>query len=316
MKFDNSIVQTRYDSPLGPMIVAATTKGLAGLWFEGQKHMPDNADWPEQSGHPVLRRAVAQLDEYFSGKRTCFNLPLDLQGGTPFQQSVWLALQQIPCGDTTSYGQLSQRIGKPAAVRAVGAAVGRNPVSVVLPCHRVLGAGGALTGYAGGVERKSALLQLEGARSALRRRAAKGGVGVRTVSQTAEVTNKARLVRRQIAQPPPGFISVERQRFRASGQHFDLYLRSGSEFAVFAGEHADDGVTFDQAVHHFVDARRSRAKIPPRVRRVDEAHHRADDLRARIAQGGDTVFDVCNHARIVVCRGLRTIGAGAESASE
>jgi methylated-DNA-[protein]-cysteine S-methyltransferase len=90
-------------------------------------------------------------------------MPLDLQGGTAFQRSVWQALLSIPCGGTTSYGTLSRHIGKPAAVRAVGAAVGRNPVSVVVPCHRVLGAGGSLTGYAGGLERKSALLQLEGA---------------------------------------------------------------------------------------------------------------------------------------------------------
>lgn len=164
MKPDNSIVKTHYESPLGPMVVAASAQGLAGLWFEGQKHMPDHARWPEATAHPVLSRATQQLDEYFSGQRRCFDLPLDLGAGTPFQQSVWLALQQIPCGDTTSYGQLSQRIGKPAAVRAVGAAVGRNPVSVVVPCHRVVGASGALTGYAGGVDRKSALLQLEGAR--------------------------------------------------------------------------------------------------------------------------------------------------------
>ena len=163
MKFDPSIVQTRYDSPLGIMIVAATARGLAGVWFEGQKHMPDSSGWPEEPRHPVLRQAVDQLREYFAGARTAFDMPLDLQGGTAFQQSVWQALLSIPCGGTTSYGTLSRRIGKPAAVRAVGAAVGRNPVSVVVPCHRVLGAGGSLTGYAGGLERKSALLQLEGA---------------------------------------------------------------------------------------------------------------------------------------------------------
>lgn len=164
MKFDPSIVQARYPSPLGPMIVAATHRGLAGVWFEGQRHMPDTAGWPAQPGHPVLRQAVTQLDEYFSGRRTVFDLPLDLQGGTAFQRSVWHALLAIPSGGTTSYGLLSQRIGHPAAVRAVGAAVGRNPVSVIVPCHRVLGADGSLTGYAGGLERKTALLQLEGAR--------------------------------------------------------------------------------------------------------------------------------------------------------
>ncbi|MEP6790732.1 MAG: methylated-DNA--[protein]-cysteine S-methyltransferase [Ramlibacter sp.] len=163
MKFDSSIVQTRYDSPMGPMIVAATSKGLAGLWFEGQKHLPDSAAWPLAPQHPVLKLAVAQLRDYFAGKRDQFDLPLDLQGGTPFQQSVWKALLAIPPGRTTSYGLLSQSIGKPAAVRAVGAAVGRNPVSIIVPCHRVLGTNGSLTGYAGGLERKSALLQLEGA---------------------------------------------------------------------------------------------------------------------------------------------------------
>lgn len=163
MKFDRSIAQTRYESPLGRMIVAATSRGLAGLWFEGQRHLPDSSAWPEQPGHPVLRQAVAQLQEYFAGNRTRFELPLDLQGGTAFQQSVWQALLSIPRGGTTSYGALSRRIGQPAAVRAVGAAVGRNPVSIVVPCHRVLGADGSLTGYAGGLQRKSALLQLEGA---------------------------------------------------------------------------------------------------------------------------------------------------------
>jgi len=163
MKFDPTIVQTRFASPLGEMIVAATPRGLAGLWFDGQKHLPAHAHWPHRPDHPLLAQAVAQLREYFAGERTTFDLPLDLQGGTPFQQSVWQALLAIPRGGTTSYGLLSQRIGRPAAVRAVGAAVGRNPLSVVVPCHRVLGADGSLTGYAGGLARKTALLQLEGA---------------------------------------------------------------------------------------------------------------------------------------------------------
>jgi methylated-DNA-[protein]-cysteine S-methyltransferase len=161
MKFDRSIVQARYQSPLGSMIVAATARGLAGVWFEGQRHMPDSSAWSQDPDHPVLRQACSQLDEYFAGRRDTFDLPLDLQGGTPFQQSVWQALLSIPRGSTTSYGQLSKSIGAPAAVRAVGAAVGRNPVSIVVPCHRVVGSNGALTGYAGGLERKTALLQLE-----------------------------------------------------------------------------------------------------------------------------------------------------------
>lgn len=161
MKFPSSTVQARFDSPLGPMIVAATGRGLAGLWFEGQRHLPDSSGWPHAPEHPVLREAAAQLRDYFAGRRTQFDLPLDLQSGTAFQQSVWQALLAIPSGRTTSYGDLSQRVGRPSAVRAVGAAVGRNPVSIVVPCHRVIGSGGALTGYAGGLARKTALLQLE-----------------------------------------------------------------------------------------------------------------------------------------------------------
>jgi methylated-DNA-[protein]-cysteine S-methyltransferase len=163
MKFDTSIIHTRYASPLGTVIVAATDRGLAGIWFEGQRHLPDTAAWPRHDDHPLLRQAVAQLAEYFSGERSEFELPLDLQGGTAFQQSVWNALLAIPRGGTTSYAVLGQRIGLPCAARAVGAAVGRNPLSIVVPCHRVLGSDGSLTGYAGGLERKSALLKLEGA---------------------------------------------------------------------------------------------------------------------------------------------------------
>jgi methylated-DNA-[protein]-cysteine S-methyltransferase len=163
MKFHPTIVKTHWPSPLGPMIVAATEHGIAGIWFTGQRHMPAHDAWPTDPEHPMLAQATAQLAEYFAGHRIAFDLPLDLQGGTQFQRSVWQALLAIPCGGTTSYGILSQRIGQPAAVRAVGAAVGRNPVSIVVPCHRVVGAGGALTGYAGGLDRKTALLRLEGA---------------------------------------------------------------------------------------------------------------------------------------------------------
>lgn len=163
MKFDTQTVQTTFNSPLGPVIVAATDRGLAGVWFEGQRHLPDRTGWRVDDRHPVLVRAVQQLTEYFAGARTVFDLPLDLHGGTAFQQSVWHALLRIPRGTTTSYGALSSGIGKPAAVRAVGAAVGRNPISVIVPCHRVLGSDGSLTGYAGGLDRKAALLELEAA---------------------------------------------------------------------------------------------------------------------------------------------------------
>ena len=153
----------RYDSPLGRMLLAATGRGLAGVWFEGQKHGPDSRGWPEDPRHPVLREAAAQLRAYFAGERDGFELPLDLQAGTAFQQSVWAALREIPRGGTASYAQLARRLGRPRAARAIGAAVGRNPVSVVVPCHRVLGTDGSLTGYAGGLDRKTALLKLEGA---------------------------------------------------------------------------------------------------------------------------------------------------------
>lgn len=170
MKFSPSTVQTHFQSPLGLMTLAATTQGLAGLWFEGQRHLPaplvaqspGTCVWPTEPDHPVLKQAIQQLTGYFAGKRTSFDLPLDLSGGTAFQQSVWQALLALPPGTTASYGQISSRIGKPAAVRAVGAAVGRNPVSIIVPCHRVMGADGSLTGYAGGLNRKTALLALEG----------------------------------------------------------------------------------------------------------------------------------------------------------
>ena len=166
MKFAISLVQTRFESPLGTLIAAATDKGLAGLWFDGQRHLPSEltgvAVWPTDDDHPVLKHAVKQLEEYFDGTRNTFDLPLDLSHGTTFQQSVWQALLAIAPGSTASYGEISARIGNPAAVRAVGAAVGRNPVSIIVPCHRVMGADGSLTGYAGGLDRKTALLTLEG----------------------------------------------------------------------------------------------------------------------------------------------------------
>jgi methylated-DNA-[protein]-cysteine S-methyltransferase len=153
----------RFESPLGTMLLAASAQGLAGVWFEGQRHGPDSRGWPDDPQHPVLREAIAQLHAWFAGERTHFDLPLDLQAGTPFQRDVWDALRAIPRGATTSYAQLARALGRPQAARAVGAAVGRNPCSIVVPCHRVLGSGGSLTGYAGGLARKTALLQLEGA---------------------------------------------------------------------------------------------------------------------------------------------------------
>lgn len=162
MKFQSHLRKTHWQGPLGEMIVAASDRGIAGIWFEGQKHLPDHSRWPLDDDHPLLKEALAQLRDYFDGRRASFDLPLDLQAGTPFQQSVWRALLAIPHGGKTTYATLGREIGAPQAARAVGAAVGRNPVSVVVPCHRVLGTGGALTGYAGGIVRKNALLKLEG----------------------------------------------------------------------------------------------------------------------------------------------------------
>jgi methylated-DNA-[protein]-cysteine S-methyltransferase len=165
MKFASSTVQARTNSPLGSIALAASAQGLAGLWFtEGQRYLPPElATWPSVPEHPLLQQASAQLAGYFAGQRRHFELPLDLSSGTAFQQAVWQALRGIGPGGTVSYSDISQRIGKPGAMRAVGAAIARNPLSIVVPCHRVIGASGALTGYAGGLERKTALLRLEGA---------------------------------------------------------------------------------------------------------------------------------------------------------
>ena len=163
MKFPTTTVQTRWASPLGPMILAASPAGLVGTWFDGQRHLPDVSAWPVQDDHPLLRATAAQLGAYFDGTRDTFDVPLDLGGGTPFQQAVWQALLRIPRGQTLTYGRIARDLQRPDAMRAVGAAVGRNPVSVIVPCHRVLGASGALTGYAGGLDRKRHLLALEGA---------------------------------------------------------------------------------------------------------------------------------------------------------
>jgi methylated-DNA-[protein]-cysteine S-methyltransferase len=161
MKFSSKLARCTWQSPLGAVTLAAHDTALVGVWFDGQQHQPAFETWTISKSHPILALACAQLGEYFDGKRKGFDLPLDTSGGTAFQQQVWAALQDIPMGSTESYGSVSQRIGRPQAVRAVGAAIGRNPLSIVIPCHRVVGGKGALTGYAGGLERKIALLRLE-----------------------------------------------------------------------------------------------------------------------------------------------------------
>lgn len=150
-----------YPSPVGMLLIAANQQGLAGIYFEEHKHFKGCQGWHEQADHPVLQQARHQLAEYFAGQRQDFDLPLDCSAGTAFQQTVWQALRRIPYGTTVSYGELAKQIQHPAAVRAVGAANGRNPISIIIPCHRVIAGNGALTGYAGGVQNKQRLLALE-----------------------------------------------------------------------------------------------------------------------------------------------------------
>jgi methylated-DNA-[protein]-cysteine S-methyltransferase len=155
----------RIASPLGDILAAAESGALIGLWFEGQKYYPAiPEDWRENAASPAIARCRKQLDEYFAGKRDRFDLPLAPRG-TAYQQRIWREIAAIPFGETLSYAELAKRAGNADAARAAGAATGRNPVSIVIPCHRVVGSGGALTGYAGGLERKTRLLGLEGARA-------------------------------------------------------------------------------------------------------------------------------------------------------
>jgi len=164
MKHTAPQVKTTIASPLGPLLLAATPSGLSGVWFMDQRHLPAEnqvQSWTPDQDNTILKTAAAQLTAYFEHRLSHFELPLDLSAGTAFQSSVWRALLDIPFGETLSYGALALVIGKPAAVRAVGSAIGRNPLGIVVPCHRVVGAKGALTGYAGGLDRKSALLRLE-----------------------------------------------------------------------------------------------------------------------------------------------------------
>lgn len=149
-----------HPSPLGTLLLAATENGLCGLYFEQHKYFSGTHDWRRDPDQPHLRRAAHQLDEYFAGQRSSFDIPLDMSG-TPFQRAVWQQLRDLPFGATTTYQTIAQRIEKPNAVRAAGTAIGRNPVSIIVPCHRVLGASGTLSGYAGGLERKRFLLGLE-----------------------------------------------------------------------------------------------------------------------------------------------------------
>jgi methylated-DNA-[protein]-cysteine S-methyltransferase len=156
------LLQTHCASPLGELLLAATEQGLVGVWFlHGQQHMPDTRDWQTHATHPTFKATAQQLLEYFHGQRRTFELPLHVIWGTPFQRDVWQALQNIPFGQTSTYVDIARHIGNAKAMRAVGAAIGQNPLSIVVPCHRVVGSNGALTGFAGGLERKRQLLAHE-----------------------------------------------------------------------------------------------------------------------------------------------------------
>jgi methylated-DNA-[protein]-cysteine S-methyltransferase len=153
------------NSPVGRLTLVATDEGLAAILWPNDRprRVPLNIE-AEDTRHPVLLETERQLGEYFAGRRTAFELTLDL-AGTAFQRKVWKALLTIPFGETRSYRQIATQIGNPDAVRAVGAANGRNPVSIVAPCHRVIGSTGKLTGFAGGLDTKARLLALEGGRA-------------------------------------------------------------------------------------------------------------------------------------------------------
>jgi methylated-DNA-[protein]-cysteine S-methyltransferase len=155
----STVHTTTVDSPVGPLTLTSVDGRLTGLHMVDQAHSPTERDhWVEQPG--VFRDAVAQLQAYFAGELRTFDLPLDMIG-TPFQRRVWEALRAIPYGETWSYAELARAVGSPGASRAVGLANGRNPVGIIVPCHRVIGANGSLTGYGGGLPRKAWLLDHE-----------------------------------------------------------------------------------------------------------------------------------------------------------
>ncbi len=150
-----------YDSPQGRMLLVANDEGLCGVYFDGQKYHPQVApQWRRDAHHALLRQTQRELAEYFGGERKRFETALAPEG-TPFQRAVWKAISSVGFGHTITYGELAIRAGCPGSARAAGAATGRNPVGIIVPCHRIVGANGSLTGYAGGLDRKRALLALE-----------------------------------------------------------------------------------------------------------------------------------------------------------
>jgi len=150
-----------FTSPQGRMLLVADDKALTAVCFVGQKYAPRvAADWKRDGAHALLRQAKRELAEYFAGKRTRFSVKL-APHGTPFQRSVWKAIAGVGFGKTIAYAELARRAGRPGSARAAGAATGRNPIGVIVPCHRIVGSNGSLTGYAGGLAKKRALLALE-----------------------------------------------------------------------------------------------------------------------------------------------------------
>jgi len=150
-----------YESPQGQMLLVADDAGLSGVYFDGQKYLPQvEQDWRRDARHAPLRQAKRELSEYFGGGRKRFETALAPEG-TPFQQAVWKAISAVGFGKTITYSELALHAGFPGSARAAGAATGRNPISIIVPCHRIVGSNGSLTGYAGGLDRKRALLALE-----------------------------------------------------------------------------------------------------------------------------------------------------------
>jgi methylated-DNA-[protein]-cysteine S-methyltransferase len=163
MKTDRLVAQARLDSPVGPLTLAATEKGLAFLLFDEPVHYDTDLDAPVDRDNRFIVAAASELQDYWQGRHPArFRVPLDLHG-TPFQRAVWNALLDVKPGDTSTYGAIARQVGAPHASRAAGAAIGRNPVAIIVPCHRIVGSNGSLTGFAGGLPRKEHLLQHEGA---------------------------------------------------------------------------------------------------------------------------------------------------------
>ena len=151
-----------HDSPVGELLLISNGEALTALHMTAGKYVPSvSADWTLDEKRAVLTQTRRELDEYFTGKRRMFSMPL-APTGTDFQKQAWIALTKIPFGEKRTYGQQAAFIGRPKAVRAIGAANGKNPIGIIVPCHRVIGANGTLTGYAGGLHNKEFLLELEG----------------------------------------------------------------------------------------------------------------------------------------------------------